>query len=137
MAIAPRGGGAGAGAPPDPCPRPVARLDEAWGPSRQAAVRAHATRIDPRTGSQRFAAVAALFDRGTLRWSSMQVATCREARRAGPAGADDARARTRCLDKWLEGMTIAVNGLERATDPAELEGAATSRAASTPPSSRS
>ena len=48
-----------------------------------AAVRAHATRIDPRTGSQRFAAVAALFDRGTLRWSSMQVATCREARRAG------------------------------------------------------
>jgi len=116
-------------APVEVCPAPTARLDPVWGPPRRESLRQHLAGIDAANGALRFAAAAAVFDRGGREWSAMHVSTCRATRVEGRQSDTVLDARMGCLDRWLEGLTATVTGLAQATDPDQLEGAIKSVAA--------
>jgi eukaryotic-like serine/threonine-protein kinase len=117
------------GAPVDPCPPPAGRLAAVWGAPRLAALAHRAAIIDPEVGPGRVAAVVVALDRGAAAWSAMHVEACRATRVAGWQSDAALDARIRCLGDWLAGFAAVVEGIERAADPAELDGAVEATAA--------
>jgi tetratricopeptide (TPR) repeat protein len=108
---------------PDPCPAPDAQVAAVWGDARKAALRDRLTTVDPASGPGRFAAAAAVLDRGVPAWREMHVGACRATRVDGTQSDTLLDARMRCLTDWIDGAGAAVKGLETAADPGALEGA--------------
>jgi tetratricopeptide (TPR) repeat protein len=64
-----------------------------------------------------------VLDRGTAAWSEVHVAACRATRVEGRQSDTLLDLRMKCLDRWLDSLGGLASELEKAGDPAHLEGA--------------
>jgi tRNA A-37 threonylcarbamoyl transferase component Bud32/tetratricopeptide (TPR) repeat protein len=106
----------------DPCARPTARVDRVWGDARRGALDRHLAAIDAVHGQQRFAAAAAVLDRGATRWMDIHVDACQLSHEGRQSDALLDR-RMACLDRALFEIDETVGVVERASNPTTLDDA--------------
>ncbi len=104
----------------DPCKRPTNRVAAVWSPERSRALATHLATIDPAFGAQRFAAAAAVFDRGASRWLDQNVDACTLTRSGRQSDALFDR-RITCLDRALFEMEQTIALVEKAKSAIELD----------------
>jgi tetratricopeptide (TPR) repeat protein len=103
------------------CAPPTGRTDAVWSAARRDQLARHLAATDPAGGAGRFAAAAAVLDRGIAEWTAAHVDTCRANLVEGRRPPDQHEAQMSCLDGWLDDAGDAIAALERSSDPRGVE----------------